>query len=422
MSKKRIVITGLGLISSIGNGYQENLNSLKEAKSGIDRCPQFAGTNIPISLAGQVKGFHFPTVDYNDWEFPEGIEFRRDQLRGMGPNVVFGFCSMEEAIKDAGLIDSMVSHERTSLMCASTGSVAMQYDVLQTIHSRGVRYVSPMCICYGIAGSLNINLAALFKIKGGTLGFSSACASSAHSLGTAYDLIALGRQDIVFVTGAEEVSLEAIVPFAAARTLSLKDDPDVSPCAFDKKRDGFVACEGGVTLVLEELEHAQARKAKIYAEVLGWGQSSDGHSLVIPQPEGEGLARSIKLALNESGITPDDVDYVNAHATSTLAGDEAEIHAMRSVFKKEKMPYMSSTKSLTGHGLHLAGALEAAFSCMAIHEGFVPTSANITELDPKFNDIPIVSQPIDCEPNIVMSNSSAFGGTNVSLVFKKFAE
>ena len=220
-----------------------------------------------------------------------------------------------------------------------------------------MRTASPVCVCYSISGSLNINLAASFKIKGGMLGFSSACASSAHAFGAACDLIALGRQDRVFVVGAEEVSREAIVPFAAARTLSLNDDPDVYPCPYDKKRNGFVACEGAVTMVLEELETAKARGAKIYAEVLGWSQSSDGYSVVIPEPEGKGLARAIRLAFEESGIDKSEVDYINAHATSTVAGDEAEAKAIYNIYGEgNKTPYISSTKALTGHGLHLAGA------------------------------------------------------------------
>ncbi|MEM9445217.1 MAG: beta-ketoacyl-[acyl-carrier-protein] synthase family protein [Verrucomicrobiota bacterium] len=422
VDKKRIAITGLGFITPIGNSRQDVIQSLKQSRSGIKKCELFDDPKIPISLAGLVEGFSFPSISYDEWTFPEGVSFRRDQLRSMAPNIVFGHLSMQQAIEDAGLSEQEISNPRTSLMAASTGSQWMSHETLSRIDQRGVRTASPVCVCYSISGSLNINLAANFKIKGGMLGFSSACASSAHAFGTASDLIALGRQDRVFVVGAEEVSREAIVPFAAARALSLKDDPEAYPCPFDSKRDGFIACEGGVTMVLENLNVAQARGAKIYAEVLGWGQSSDGYNVVIPEPEGEGLARAMQLALEESAISSSEVDYINAHATSTLAGDEAEARAIDRVFGQSgDAPYISSTKALTGHGLHLAGVMEASFGCLSIDEKFMPVSAKITDLDPKFENLNIVREPSQVRPEVVMSSSSGFGGTNVSLVMRRYS-
>jgi len=267
-------------------------------------------------------------------------------------------------------------------------------------------------------GTLNSNLAACFKLKGAVLGFMSACASSAHALGYAYDLISQDRQDIVFTVGAEDCNLYSILPFASVRALSLVADPDRTPCPFDVSRDGFVGTGGATVLVLESLESAQARGAGIVAEVLGWGEAADGYNVMAPEPEGDGLARAMQSALVHAGVTPDEVDYLNAHATGTGPGDLSEIKAIRRVFHGARLPYVSSTKALTGHGLCLAGAMEAAFTALALQHRFMPVSAKIRQLDPACGGVPILTRPVEKEPQVALSNSSGFGGANVSLVLK----
>jgi 3-oxoacyl-[acyl-carrier-protein] synthase I len=272
-----------------------------------------------------------------------------------------------------------------------------------------------------IAGTLNMNLVAGFGIKGASLGFSSACASSAHALGAAIDKIRANRQDIVFVAGAEDCDLFTILPFVGTRALTTQRDPALSPCAFDRKRDGFVVAGGAAVLVLEELDHARRRGAPIHAEVLGWGEGSDGYSVMAPEPEGDGLGRAMQAAIDDAGISASDVDYINAHGTATLIGDAAEIRAIKRVFA-EKSPHVSSTKSITGHGLSLAGTMEGAFCCLALEERFTPVSEHISELDPEFDSVAVVTAPIDCAPDVALTNSSGFGGTNVAVMFRRWEE
>ena len=417
---KRVVITGLGFITSIGNSRPEVLRSLRECRTGVELFPDFAGKDVPVKLAGTVKGFQFPSSRFDDWTYPAVYQISRDQLRSMSPNALYAFCAMDQAIREAQLTTELVSNPRTGLLSASVGSMWLAYENLHTIVTRGVSRCPPMAVVNGIPGSLYINLVADFKIKGGSLGCASACSSSAHALGLATDLIRLNRQEIIFVVGAEDCNRFNILPFAAIRALSVQTDPAKSPCAFDVKRDGFVGTGGATVLVVEELEHARRRGAPICAEVLGWGQASDGYNVIIPDPTGDGLRRAIEDALLDAQLKPGDVDYVNAHATSTPVGDISECRALREVFRGSKLPWVSSTKSLTGHGLSLAGAMEAAICCLALQERFTPVSAHITELAPECADIPIVTQPIPDAPRIVLSNSCGFGGTNVCLAMKKW--
>ncbi len=417
---RRVVVSGLGFISSIGNNKANVLRSLKEGISGIEVFEELNRPRVPVSLAGTVKGFTFEGTRREDWVIPEEFSISREELRSMSPNVIYGHCAMKEAIADSGLSDAVVSHPRTGAMCASAGSTWMTYEYVRGMLEKGVQRVYPLGMVASIPGTLNINLVACFRIKGASLGFASACASSSHAFGAAVDHIRLDRQDVVFVVGAEDCNLYNILPFAGLRALTQGDDPTKDPCAFDVKRNGFVVGGGGVVLVLEELEHALARKADIYAEVLGWGEASDGFSVMAPEPEGDGIARAMEAALANGGIRPEEVDYINAHATSTIAGDVAEVKAIRKVFGGGRIPNVSSTKSLTGHGLSLAGALAAAICCLAMTEEFTPVSANITELDPECEGVPIVTGPIDAAPEIVMSNSSGFGGTNVALLMKRW--
>jgi len=417
---KRVVVSGLGCITSIGNNRAEVLRSLRECRTGIEPFADFAGDDIPIKLAGTVKGFTFPSARFDDWTYPAGYQIGRDQLRAMTPNALYAFCAMDQAIRDAQLTSDLVSNPRTGLLCASGGSMWLAYENLHTIVTRGVNRVQPMATVNSIPGSLYINIVAGFKIKGGSMGCSSACSSSAHALGLAADMIRLNRQEMMFVVGAEDCNRFNILPFASIRALSVQTDPAKSPCAFDIKRDGFVGTGGAAVLVVEELEHALRRGAPICAEVLGWGQASDGYNVVIPDPTGDGLRRAIENALLDARLQPGDVDYINAHATSTVAGDISECHALRQVFRGDKQPWVSSTKSLTGHGLSLAGAMEATICCLSLQERFTPVSANITELDPACADIRIVTEAVSDAPQIVLTNSSGFGGTNVCVALKRW--
>jgi 3-oxoacyl-[acyl-carrier-protein] synthase-1 len=414
---RRVVVTGLGFITSIGNDKASVLSSLRDVKTGIRPFEEFDRPDSPVRLAGTVRGFDFPTPEVQGWVIPEGYDLSREQRKSMAPHSVYAYCAMQQAIADSGLTPAHVSHPRTGAMCASAGSPWLMYTNLQMMQTRGVMRCPPMGMVSSIPGTLNINLSALFGIKGSTLGFASACSSSAHAVGHAFDLIQSHKQDIVFAVGAEDCNAFVGLPFAALRALSPQTDPCMAPRAFDRDRDGFVFTGGAAVLVLEEHDHAKTRNARIIAEVLGWGESSDGYHVMAPEPSGEGLSRCMENALTAADLTNRDVDYINAHATSTVVGDVAELRAIKRSFGSGRLPDISSTKSLTGHGLCLAGALEAAISCLAIDEKFTPVSANITTLDPEADGVPIVTEPVTRAPGIVMTNSSGFGGSNVSVIF-----
>jgi 3-oxoacyl-[acyl-carrier-protein] synthase-1 len=298
--------------------------------------------------------------------------------------------------------------------------MSMTYENLRIMVTEGVHKCYPLSLPASIPGTLNANLAACFKLKGAVVGFLSACASSAHAFGFGCDQISLDRQDIVFVVGAEDCNKFSLLPFASVRALSLQTDPAKAPCPFDAKRDGFVGTGGATVLVLEELASALKRDATIYAEVLGWGEAADGYNVMAPEPNGEGLARAMQNALSEANLVPEQIDYINAHATGTSAGDLSEIRAIRRVFHTGRVPYVSSTKALTGHGICLAGALEAAFTTLALHEGFLPISAKISQLDHACAGVPIITQPVDVAPVLALSNSSGFGGANVSIALGRW--
>lgn len=413
----RVVVTGLGFISSIGNSRAEVLQSLREGRCGIEVMPELAAANDRVKLAGTVKGFSFPTADPLDWTFPAHVQFSRSQLRTLVPNAVFASVAMDEAIRDAQLDPALVSSPQTGLYCASAGSSWMTHVALDSVLTRGPARTSAPTVVTGMPNSLHLNLTAKFAIKGASVGFSSACASSAHALGSACDLIRLGRQKIMFVVGAEDCHPCNILPFASLRALSAQSDPALAPRPFDVNRDGFIITGGGAALVLEDAEHAAARGATIYAEVKGWGQASDGYDVVAPDPSGNGLARAMSNALQDANLDASAIDYLNAHATATAAGDLAELNALKAIFTGDKRPKVSSTKALTGHGLSLAGALEAGICCLALREGFMPASAKIQNLDPACEGISILTERCDEAPRVAMSNSSGFGGANVALIF-----
>lgn len=419
----RVVVTGLGFITSIGNNRAEVLDALRTGRTGIEIHPDLDRPEIPVKLAGTIKGgFSFPHPNSESWSFPPGLDIPRVQLRSLAPHGAFAHAAMREAIADAGLRPDEVSHPRTGMLCASAGSTWLLFRHVEKMLRDGAVRCHPLGLPASIAGTLNFNLVAHFRIQGASGGFVSACASSAHAFGSAVDLIRLGRQDVVFVVGAEDCDRFSIEPFASCRALTPGTDPTVTPCAFDVKRDGFAGTGGATVLVLEEETHARARGATIYAEVAGWAQTSDGHDVMAPEPNGIGLARAMQLALADARMQPDAVDYVNAHATSTPSGDRAELRALKRVFGdggEHPSPLISSTKSQTGHGLSLAGAMEAAFCCLALREGFTPISINVSDPDPEVGSLRLVTSPQESiAPRTVMSNSSGFGGANVVLVLK----
>jgi 3-oxoacyl-[acyl-carrier-protein] synthase-1 len=419
--KKRVVITGLGFVTSIGNSFSEVLDSLRNAKSGIETFAEFPPDPTGPKVAGTIKNFSFPSAKFDDWTFPAEYKIDRTDLRSMSPHVVYAWCTMQQAIADAKLTPDRVSNPRTGAMCASGGSMWMCYESLHTMITQNIYKVYPMSLPAAMPGTLNANLAACYKLKGSVVGFLSACASSSHALGYAYDQIVQDRQDISFVVGAEDCTKFTILPFAVVRALSVKADGEKTPSPFDSARDGFVGTGGATTLVLESLESAQARGARIYAEVLGWGEAADGFNVMAPEPEGNGLGRAMKTALTQAGLAPGDIDYINAHATGTPVGDTSEIKAIRRLFNTGRVPYVSSTKALTGHGICLAGAMEAAFTVMALHEKFMPISAKISKLDPACAGVPVLTKPVDFAPQKALSNSSGFGGANVSVALGRWS-
>jgi len=412
----RVAITGLGFVTSIGNNREQVSESLRELKHGIALSPEFKEKD-PISVLGTIKGFDTASMDVEDWTYPEPYKIRREHLRSMSPHVLYAHCALTQAIEDAGLSDEEVSSRDTGLFTASAGSARGMHFNIDRMNQNGVGRVSPMAVVSSVVGALSFNLVASFKILGASGGFASACASSGHALGYAHDEIVLGRQKRMFVVGAEDGNRETILPFAGMRALSPGKDPDIASRPFDKARNGFVGTGGGAVMVLEDMEHAQARGAKIYAELAGWGQASDGYNVAISHPEGHGLAAAMTRAMAAAKVNVDEVDYVNAHATSTQIGDLSEIQALRKAFGDAR-PAVSSTKALTGHGLSLASVMEAGFTVIGMHEGFTPGSAHITDLDPKIEGVSILTETLPTAPKIALNNSSGFGGANVTAVLR----
>jgi 3-oxoacyl-[acyl-carrier-protein] synthase-1 len=381
--------------------------------------PPFQKPEVPVKVAAPIRDFQTDTTDQEDWVFPARYSIRREMLRGMAPHGVYAYCAMLQAVEDAKLTEADYSNPDTGLYAASAGSPFLLGFHLERMRKQGVMRCPPLGVVASISGTVNFNLVSQFKIRGASTGFSSACASSAHALGFAYDEIALGRQKRMFVIGAEDGNVESILPFAGMRALSLQTDPSIASRPFDVARDGFVGTGGATVLVLESEDEVQRRKAKVYAEVAGWGQASDGYNVAISHPDGEGLRMAIENALKYSEVAPEEVDYVNAHATSTPIGDISEAKALKAIFKDNpSRPAVSSTKALTGHGLSLAGAMEAGFCALAMKEGFIPGSAHISKLDPACTGLNIIRATLPQRPNVVLSNSSGFGGANVCLVFR----
>ncbi len=416
---KSVVITGLGFVTSIGNSKEEVLNSLKNSISGIELYKDFEGEKIPVHCMGTVKGFSTEGSDYEDWTYPEKYSIRRDVMRGFSPHCLYAYCAMKQAIEDANLTDEEVSNIETGMYTASAGSTSMLVDNMARLDKFGVMRCPPMSVVASVVGTLSFNMVSAFKIKGASCGFASACASSSHAMGFAFDEISTGRQKRMFVVGGEDGNMRTILPFASMRALSCSKDPAKASRPYDKNRDGFVGTGGAVVVVLEDEEEAKKRSAKIYAKFLGWGQASDGYNVAIPHPQGDGLANAMRFAFSSTGVKPADVGYINTHGTSTPIGDAAELKAIASIFGENPKTAISSTKSLTGHGLSLAGAMEAGFCALMLDEGFIAASANIEEMDEVAKPFNIVLNRIDENPKIALSLSSGFGGANTALLFEK---
>src|SRR5499433_1857518 len=400
---RRVVVTGMGIVSPIGNNTQEVLASLHEAKSGISRSDKY----VELGFRCQVHGA--PSLD------PEGAIDRR-AMRFLGGGAAWNHVAMEQAIRDAGLEEREISHDMTGIIMGSGGpSTRAIVEAADTARNKSPKRVGPFAVPKAMSSTASATLATWFKIKGVNYSISSACATSNHCIGNAAEIIQIGKQDMIFAGGCEELDWTLSVLFDAMGAMSSKYNatPEKASRAYDAGRDGFVIAGGAGVLVLEELEHAKARGAKSYAEVAGYGATSDGFDMVAPS--GEGAIRCMKMAL---GTVKAPVDYVNPHPTATPIGDLKEIEALREVFGT-KCPPISATKSLTGHSLGAAGVQEAIYSLLMMNNGFICESANIESLDPAFEGIPIVRERQDnVALGCVLSNSFGFGGTNASVVFK----
>ncbi|HCU66401.1 MAG TPA: beta-ketoacyl-ACP synthase I [Rheinheimera sp.] len=401
---KRAVITGLGIVSSIGNNQAEVLASLKAGRSGITYSQEFADLGLRSQVWGNIKLDTSELID-------------RKALRFMADAAAFAYISMQQAIEDAGLTEEQVSHPRTGLVVGSGGaSSKTQVEAADILREKGVKRVGPYVVPKTMSSTCSACLATPFKIKGVNYSISSACATSAHCIGHAVELIQLGKQDIIFAGGGEEVHWTLAMEFDAMGALSSKynDTPEIASRTYDANRDGFVISGGGGILVIEELEHALARGAKIYAEIVGYGATSDGYDMVAPS--GEGAVRCMQMAMQ--GVNAP-IDYVNTHGTSTPVGDVKELGAIQEVFAG-KSPAISATKAMTGHALGAAGVHEAIYSLLMMEHGFIAPSINISELDEAAKGLNIVTEARPADLNTVMSNSFGFGGTNATLVMQKY--
>lgn len=405
---RRVVVTGMGIISSIGNDINEVTESLKTGRSGIVAAPDYTDKGFRSQIHG------LPKIDVT-----EHIDKR--QMRFMGQGAAYNYLAMEQAIADSGLEDSDVSNERTGMVMGSGGpSTINLFNAHQITLEKGApKRMGPFMVTRCMSSTNSACLATPFKIKGVNYSITSACSTSAHCIGNGVEQIQMGKQDIVFAGGGEELDWSMSCLFDAMGAMSSKynDTPEKASRAFDANRDGFVIAGGGGVVVLEELSHAVARGAKIYAEVTGYGATSDGHDMVAPS--GEGGERSMKLAVSTIGERS--VNYINAHGTSTPAGDVTEVEAVRRVFTDKHQPVISSTKSLTGHSLGATGVQEAIYSLIMLDRDFITASANISELDPALNANEIATKRIDnAGLDTVLSNSFGFGGTNASLAMSKY--
>lgn len=401
---KRAVITGIGIVSSIGNNQQEVLASLKAGRSGITHAQEFADLGLRSQVWGNIKLNPSELID-------------RKAMRFMGDAAAYAYLAMQEAMTDAGLTEEQISDPRIGLVVGSGGaSSKTQVEAADILRDKGVKRVGPYAVPKTMSSTCSACLATPFKIKGVNYSISSACSTSAHCIGHAVELIQLGKQDVIFAGGGEEVHWTLAMEFDAMGALSSKynDTPEKASRTYDANRDGFVISGGGGIVVVEELEHALARGATIYAEVVGYGATSDGYDMVAPS--GEGAVRCMQMAMQ--GVA-EPIDYINTHGTSTPVGDVKELGAIQQVFGG-KSPAISATKAMTGHALGAAGVHEAIYSLLMMKHNFIAPSVNISELDAEAAGLDIVTETREAEINTVMSNSFGFGGTNATLVMQRY--
>jgi len=402
---KRVVVTGMGIVCSLGNNKSEVLKSLKKAKSGIEFSEKYAEMGLRSNVYGSISEINTSDV------------INRKMLRFMADAAIYSAIAMDEAIKHSGLSSEIVSNERTGLIMGSGGASNQNVvEAADILREKGIKRVGPYRVPRAMGSTTSACLSTLFKIKGINYSISSACSTSAHCIGNAMEQIQLGKQDVVFAGGGEELDWSLTMLFDAMGALSSKynDSPEKASRAYDANRDGFVISGGGGALVLESLEHAEARGAHIIAELVGYGATSDGYDMVAPS--GEGAKRCMELAISSvSGP----IDYINAHGTSTPAGDIKELQAIKEVFNR-KIPLIGSTKSLSGHALGAAGVNESIYSLLMLENDFIAESVNIETLDEEAEGMPIVRKTTQLKLNRILSNSFGFGGTNACLVFERF--
>ncbi len=415
----RVVITGIGFASSIGTGRDEVLSSLRDLRHGFVRG-QLAGEGVgPELVFGSVEGFDLAGPESRDWTFPGSENLDPAFVRGLPPHGAFALVALEEALEQAALDRADLKNESTGLYCASPGSPRMLHHHLSRMVDADWQRIDPLSVVCSIAGTLNFNLAAHYGITGANCGFASACASSSHALGYAFDEIALGRQETMLVVAADDGNAESLLPFLGMRALSSNLDPNTASRPFDAKRDGFVGTAGGAALILESAESTERRGATPLAEMLAWGQACDGYNVAAPQPEGEGIRRAMQRCLHAADVKPQSIDWVNAHATSTPAGDRAEAQALNAVgYGGDRVETLvSSTKGLTGHGLCHAGASEAAICVLCLTEGLVPGNAALDDPDPVCEGLRLPTKTERADLRLVLNNGSGFGGSNVCHLF-----
>jgi 3-oxoacyl-[acyl-carrier-protein] synthase I len=416
---RQALVTGLGFITPIGNTRAAVTQSLRAGLHGIETVEFLNNPNLAVKVVGTIKDFVAGSPNWRDWSYPSNYAIPREALRGLSPHGLFALCAIEQALTDAHLSAADIRNGDTGLYCASAGSTLLaNYHLTRLLETRGER-CGPLSVVSSIAGTLNFNLAAHFGIRGAVGGFVAACASSSHALGCALDDIRLGRQKRMLVVGAEEATAESILPFAAMRALSTNPDPATASRPFDVNRDGFVGSGGAVAMIIEEAEYATQRGAPVYAEFSGWGQAADGYNIAISHPEGTGLVDAMRRALADAQLNTAQIGYINAHATSTPAGDRSEAIALKKTFTEVgAKPFVSSTKGLTGHPLSMAGVMEAAFCSLAIKDGIVPDNAHLVTADDACAGLELPHETLPQNPGAVLSTSSGFGGSNVALIFQ----
>ncbi|MFK7866154.1 MAG: beta-ketoacyl-ACP synthase I [Alphaproteobacteria bacterium] len=408
---RRVVVTGLGIVSAIGNDAKAVTESLKSGTSGISHSPDYAERGFRSHVCGDIKGLDLDAM----------IDKRL--RRFMGDGAAYNYIAMKQAIEDAGLDDDLVSNERSGLVVGSGGpSTRNLCHAFDTARNQSAKRVGPFMVPRVMSSTNSATLATPFKIKGVNYTISSACTTSLHCIGHGTELIQWGKQDIVFAGGGEELDWTMTVLFDAMGALSsnFNDDPTRASRAYDQGRDGFVIAGGGGVVVLEALDHALARGAKIYGEVVGYAANSDGHDMV--QPSGEGAVRCMKLAMkgHDGQGLDGKINYINTHGTSTPVGDLKELEAIKQVFDQDNMPMIGSTKSMTGHSLGATGAQELIYCLLMMQHGFIAPSINIDTLDPAAENMPIALQRVDnVDFDMVLSNSFGFGGTNGSIIMRK---